>query len=210
MSLGELLSKGGWAMLPIYACSVIGLAVFLKKALDLRGARISDLGWLDGVLDAVRQGDLERAGSACARVEHPVSRVLTATLSAMLLSPQRAEAEAVRVGSLEVQRLERHLGVLSFIAQAAPLLGLLGTVLGMVDLFIGLEGAGLATVDVGRLSSGIWKALLTTAAGLLVAVPTLAAYTYLLSRTDQLRLQMRDAVERLLTARVTAGESPEQ
>ncbi len=73
----------------------------------------------------------------------------------------------------EIQRLEKNLALLSFIAQVAPLLGLLGTVLGMVDLFIGLQGSGLSNVDVSALSSGIWKALLTTAAGLMVAVPTL-------------------------------------
>jgi biopolymer transport protein ExbB len=113
--------------------------------------------------------------------------------------PDRAEAEARRVGSLEIQKAESYLPLLSFIAQAAPLLGLLGTVLGMVDLFLGLQSSGLREVDVSLLSSGIWKALLTTAAGLTVAVPTLAAYSYLAHRADGLRLQVTDLVQQLLT-----------
>ncbi|MCB9645410.1 MAG: MotA/TolQ/ExbB proton channel family protein [Deltaproteobacteria bacterium] len=102
--------------------------------------------------------------------------------------------------------MEAYLALLAFIAQAAPLLGLLGTVLGMVELFLGLEGAGLRDVDTSLLSAGIWKALLTTAAGLGVAVPTLAGHAYLASRVDLFRLALVDAVERLITAAAPRGE----
>ncbi len=208
MSLGQLLSQGGWAMVPIYACSVAALAVFLRKVVELRAVRRSDLNWLERVLDRVRIGDLEGARRACDGSLHPASVVLRATLDALENKPERAEAEARRVGSLELQKLEGSLVVLSFIAQVAPLLGLLGTVLGMVDLFIGLQGAG-HNVAVSDLAAGIWKALLTTAAGLTVAVPALAAYTYLTSQTDGIRLQLSDAVQQTLYAMPDAKETAE-
>lgn len=206
MSIGELLQQGGWAMWPIYACSVVGVAVFVKKLIDLFSARIFDLGWFEGVLERVRAGSDDEALSILQASRHPASRVLAATLNVWRRRPDRAEAEARRVGSLEVQKAESFLALLSFIAQAAPLLGLLGTVLGMVDLFLGLQASGLREIDVSLLSSGIWKALLTTAAGLTVAVPSLGAYSYLAHRADTLRLQIIDLVQQLLTEMHTRDE----
>ncbi|MEQ9496524.1 MAG: MotA/TolQ/ExbB proton channel family protein [Deltaproteobacteria bacterium] len=199
MSLFELLSQGGWSMYPIYLCSVVALAVFVKKLLEIRAARLWDMGWLEAVVGALGRNQSEQLATALKSSPHPGTRVVAAMLSTLSRRPDRAEAEGRRVGSLELQQLEKNLALLSFIAQAAPLLGLLGTVLGMVDLFLGLQGTGMANVDVSTLSSGIWKALLTTAAGLLVAVPTLAGYSYLTSRTDHLRLQLANAIQRVLT-----------
>jgi biopolymer transport protein ExbB len=197
VALGELLAQGGWSMVPLYLCSVVALAVFVKKALELRAARLSDIAWVDAAVSAFEAGDLDAVGQACDGRPHPAANVVRAARHAAERRPERVKDEARRVGSLEIQRLERNLGLLSFIAQAAPLLGLLGTVLGMVDLFRGLQGSGLSNVDVSVLSSGIWKALLTTAAGLLVAVPAIAGHSYLASRTDGLRLQLSDVIERV-------------
>ena len=198
MTLGDLLREGGWAMAPIYLCSVVALLVFTRKLLDLRAARLTDLSWVEPMLAHVQQGHFVEAKDASLPTVHPAARVAQATLRLMSTRPGRAENEARRVGSIELQRLETHLSLLSFIAQVAPLLGLLGTVIGMVELFIGLQGSGMANVDVGRLSSGIWKALLTTAAGLTVAVPTLAAHAWLASRAEMFRLQVVDITQRIL------------
>ncbi|MEL6184489.1 MAG: MotA/TolQ/ExbB proton channel family protein [Myxococcota bacterium] len=198
VTLGDLLRQGGWTMAPIYLCSIVALAVFLKKLLDLRGARLGDLDWVEPMLQKLRAGRLEDAAAAAEDTRNPAGRVARATLGLLGSRPERAEAEARRVGSLELQKLESQLPLLSFIAQVAPLLGLLGTVLGMVELFVGLQGAGLANVDVGRLSSGIWKALLTTAAGLSVAVPVLAAHAWLTQVSERFRLMVGDVVQRIL------------
>jgi biopolymer transport protein ExbB len=115
-------------------------------------------------------------------------------------APEQAEAEAKRVATLELTRLESGVNLLSFLAQVSPLLGLLGTVLGMVEMFMGLQEAGEGNVAISDLASGIWKALLTTAAGLTVAVPALAGYAYLVSRVDQVRLQIVDIVQRVTFA----------
>ncbi len=199
-NLAELLTHGGWAMAPIYLCSLIGLAVTVQRWVVLRAARLDDLTWLDATMSAVSRNDLKRAVEHCLASPHPAARTLAAMAATCIDRPDRAEAEAGRVGSLEVQRLERFVGLLSFIGRIAPLLGLLGTVIGMVRLFIGLQSAAPGQVDIALLSAGIWQALLTTAAGVIVAVPSLAAHAWLASRVDAVALQIHDAVERFLTA----------
>ena len=198
MTLGQLLKEGGVLMLPLYICSLIALTVFIKKLFDVRAARIRKMSWLPTVLDALKTGDHEKAQKLALEAKHPAGRVIETTLVQYQTRPDRAEAEAKRAASNELQSIETQLGLLSFIAQVAPLLGLLGTVIGMVDLFTGLQSQGLNQVDVALLSSGIWKALLTTAGGLIVAVPTLAGHAWLSSRTDALRLLLSDSIQRVL------------
>lgn len=200
MSLAELLAQGGWAMVPIYACSVIGLGVFFAKLFQVRTVTLDDRRIFDAVLEQLRIGDLEGAKRAVRDALHPMGRVLSAVVHAADEQPAMAEREAKRVGSLELARLERHLPLLAFLAQIAPLLGLLGTVVGMVELFMSLQGSTHGNLAIGDLAGGIWKALLTTAAGLCVAVPILAAHAFLAGRIDMIRLQLSDLVQRTLYA----------
>ena len=187
-------------MVPIYLCSAAAVAIFCKKLLEFRARRLADTKWLEPVLKALHSRDLVQARGHAEETVHPAGPVVVSMLETYDHRPDRVEAEARRVGSIELQSLEEHVGGLSFVAQVAPLLGLLGTVIGMVELFMSLQGTAMATVDVALLASGIWTALLTTAAGLMVAVPALAGYTYLNSRTDRVRLVLGDAIERVLTA----------
>ena len=200
MRLVDLLAYGGWAMVPIYICSAISLCVFIERWLVLRGARIGDLRWLPDVMNAARKKEFDRITALCRNCLHPGARVIEAMTAVWSSRPDRAEAEAGRETTLQVHLFQRHVSILSFIAKAAPLLGLLGTVIGMVQLFIGLQDAPPGQIDIGLFASGIWKALLTTAAGVVVAVPSLAGYTYLITRVDRLHLKLHDIVERLLTA----------
>jgi biopolymer transport protein ExbB len=200
MNVGALLARGGWPMVPIYACSIATMALLVHKWMQFRAARLTDMRWLEPVLETLGQGDVAGARAGCAKIAHPAARAIAAALAVLRTRPDRAAAEAARAGSLEVQRFERRLSALSFIAQLAPLLGLFGTVVGLLDLFLDLERSQRAAVDVSSLSSGIWTALLTTAAGLAVAVVALSAHSYLAARADELRLAMHDAIERALTA----------
>lgn len=187
-------------MVPIYLCSAAAVAIFCKKMLEFRARTLTEVSWVDEVVESLRNDRVDDAKDRASQTVHPAGRVVESMLETMKERPDRIDAEAQRVGSRELQKLEKNVGGLSFIAQAAPLLGLLGTVIGMVQLFMSLQGTATATVDAALLAAGIWKALLTTAAGLTVAVPALAAYTYLNSRTDRFRLVLRDTVERVLTA----------
>ena len=205
MAFTDLMAQGGWSMYPIYLCSVLTVAAFVKKALDLRRARLQQTRWFDEVVTHARSGDLDEAEAALRGVAHPGASVSAAIVAALRDAPAQAEAEARRAVAIEVEALERGVGLLAFLAQVAPLLGLLGTVLGMVDLFMGLQGAGSGNLEIGDLASGIWKALLTTAAGLTVAVPALAGHTYLTSRYDRVRLRLLDGAQRLLFAAEVAS-----
>lgn len=205
--LGELLLKGGWTMVPLYACSIVGLIVFVHKLITYRAAQLSDLSWEPEVIRSIRSGNLAAVPDAFNHSTHPAVNVVSAIVSALKERPAEAKSEAFRVASLELQKLEKNLSLLSFLAQVAPLLGLLGTVLGMIDLFVGFQQGGNSNINLAELSAGIWKALITTAAGLTIAVPTLAAHSYLSSRVDSVRLGFSDLIQRILY--VTPQTQPE-
>lgn len=207
--LGEILAQGGWTMVLLYACSIVALAVFLRKLLEYRAVHLSDLSWYDGVLKLIRSGDFDAVSGACNHHVHPAARVACAVAQALKDRPDLAESEARRIASLELQKLEKNLSLLSFIAQIAPLLGLLGTVFGMISMFIGLQESGNASINLSELSSGIWEALVTTAAGLTIAVPALAAYSYLTSCLDDVRLQMSNIIQSMLYAAPTSAAETE-
>jgi biopolymer transport protein ExbB len=203
--LGQLLQQGGWAMYPIYVCAVLGMVLFLQRLLVFRKIRSRKLPWLRDVLEHVRRGEIDKALSLCASISHPISRVLASALQMHRHRPDRVQSEAERVGRQELDSYERFLPMLSFIAEVAPLLGLLGTVIGMVQMFYGMQGSGMSNVNASALSSGIWKALLTTAGGLIVAAPGLGAHLLLSEWVERFRRQMVDSIEQLLTALPEAG-----
>lgn len=211
MTIGELVNNGGWAMYPIYLCSLVAAAIFLKKAFEFYTSHLTKTDWLEPVLEHIKAGKFDQAIADSKAATNPIGGVIVSMLDVLSHRPDRIEAEAVRTGGLALQTLEKNVSTLSFIAQIAPLLGLLGTVIGMVELFMGLGNSDMGQVDASMLSSGIWTALLTTAAGLLVAVPALAAYMYLNSRTDAFRLLLSDSIARVLTALpASAVQSPSQ
>jgi len=197
MNLWQLLSQAGWTMMPLYICSIAGLTLLIRKLAQFRSARVTDFTALDALGDEVAVEELGAMAESWRALDTPLGRVLAAAAKALERHPRRAEEEASRAAVSELATLEYGLGGLAFIAQVAPLFGLLGTVLGMVDLFSGMEAAGEA-IDTGTLSSGIWKALLTTAAGLMVAIPALGGHAWLGSRLDTLRRRMEEGVGRLL------------
>ncbi len=205
LTIGQLLARGGTTMVPIYLCSIATLAVFLRKFVEYRRYGVTDLSWFQPALTSVRRRDYQQAALACQHVSHPGAAMVAAMVTALAEQPDQAEAEGRRVGSSTLRRIERGLPLLSFLAQVAPLLGLLGTVIGMVDMFIGLQGGGTANIDIAVLAGGIWKALLTTAAGLCVAVPALAAYSYLSSRADDISQQLSELAQQIL---YQAGAGP--
>lgn len=196
--LGEILAQGGWTMVPLYACSIVALTVFLRKLIEYRAVHLSDLSWYKNTLNLIRLGNFDAVSAACNHHPHPAVAVVCAVAQALKERPDLAESEARRVASLELQKLEKNLSLLSFIAQIAPLLGLLGTVFGMINMFMNLQESGNSGINLSELSSGIWEALVTTAAGLTIAVPTLAGHSYLASRLDDVRLQLSDIIQCML------------
>ncbi len=206
-SIGALLQQAGWTMAPLYLCSVLAIMVAARKFLDLRAARLRDESWVQPVLNALNEGGAMRATELARKSGHPAGRVAATLIEALQHNPGQAEAETGRVGMEEVANLERNQRPLALIAEIAPLLGLLGTVVGMVELFAGIsEAQASGSMVMAALSGGIWKALLTTAAGLSIAVPTLAAHAYISSRVDRFRVQLTSIVQRVRYAATLVAE----
>src|SRR2546428_2944321 len=179
-------------MWPILGCSILSIAVFAERLFYLHRATIHVGEFLKGLSNLIRRRNFAEALHESAGTPGPVARVIHAAI--IRHDAPRAELRDIvqEAAQLEVPKLERFLGVLATIAFLAPLLGLLGTVAGMIDAFSTIASSGgYATVT--ELSSGVYKSLLTTAAGLVVATPTFVAYSYLSSRVNTMLHDMERA-----------------
>ena len=200
--ISELVARGGWVMAVLLLLSAAGLSIVLVKLYQFTRLRIWSLGWLEKVLAAARAGQPEAALEITREARGPIAHVLTIALTERQrddLSPADLREEVQCAGDAELAALESNLRGLEVIGSLAPLLGLLGSVLGMIRAFMRLEEAG-AQVDPSLLSGGIWEALLTTAVGIAVAVPALAALAWFESQVERVRRNMSDAVTRILHA----------
>lgn len=185
-----LLVQGGWIMYPLGLCSVVGLTVILERAYALRRDRVLDPGMVR-VVESYRPGqDTHAALVACQRAPGAFARVVEEVIKLRHLDHAQAIESMHAVGRTQVARLERGLTTLEIVAATSPLLGLLGTVLGMVTVFDAITAQGLGNPQV--LSDGISKALVTTVAGLCVAIPALAFHSYYTKRVEDLAVEMQD------------------
>ncbi|MBJ7258742.1 MAG: MotA/TolQ/ExbB proton channel family protein [Chthoniobacterales bacterium] len=188
----ELMQKGGPVMWVILALSIVGLAVFLERLVYLHRAQVRVGEFLRGLANLVREDRTDEVRRQCLATPGPVARVV---LSAVLARDcPRAELRDIvqEAGQLEVPRLERHLSLLGGISYAAPLLGLLGTVLGLLEAFylVSTQG-GYATV--ADLSGAVYQSLISAAAGLAVAIPALIGAGYINARVQDLVHDMERA-----------------
>ena len=209
MSVSTLFQQGGPVMYILLALSVLACTIILVKLVQFYRLRLRQAAFVDDVLVTITQRRFDEAFAQLSRQPGPVARVVESALQCGLdsrMSAAATEAEVSRVGSAEIRNLESWLRGLSTVAHLSPLLGLFGTVLGIIDAFIGLEASG-SRVDPALLSGGIWEALLTTAFGLAVAIPAMAAFYYLEGEVDRARGLMKDACVRVL---VQFGKSPLQ
>ena len=195
-----LLDKGGPVMLILLALSVVALTIILVKIYQFSRSRLLRTEFIDQAVLLLHNDGPDTTLLALAETPHPVARVMETTLRTSTntsLSIEDRDTEISRVGSAEIRNLENYLRGLEVIANLSPLLGLLGTVLGMIKAFARLESAG-TKVDPAILAGGIWEALLTTAFGLSVAIPALAAFYILEGQVENVRAQMKDATIRAL------------
>lgn len=176
----------------ILLCSVVTVAIFTERVLYYHRATI-DLGeFLQGLANLIRNRNLAEARAECQATLVPVTRVIHATLVRHYLPRIELREIAQEAGQLEVRRLERNLGLLVAIAYICPLIGLLGTVTGLIQAFVQLSANnGYATL--ADVSGGIYESLLTTAAGLVVTIPTILGYCYLSARLNSLIRDMERA-----------------
>jgi biopolymer transport protein ExbB len=178
-------------MAVIFVFSLVGLAAFFERLFALRRGRVVPESVRVELLELVRQDRLADAITACRKDDGPLGRIVEVIVSHA--GQPRAEVKelAEEVGRRESAELERFTGVVGIVASVAPLLGLLGTVWGMIQTFDVIQANGMG--DIGRMAGGISTALVTTFGGLSVGIPALMGHRYLLSRVDELTLELEEA-----------------
>lgn len=188
----EWIVRGGPMMIPILLCSILALAVIMERFVYLRKIKLDTKKFMNDVSDSLKRNRAMDAINICEQAPGPLPSVLKAGILKYDRTRQEIR-EAIEDASLhEIPRLERNISILATVAQISTLLGLLGTVIGMIEVFqkIQEKSAALNPVTPADLSSGIWQALIATAAGLIVAIPTLTAYNYFVSKVNNFILQM--------------------
>jgi biopolymer transport protein ExbB len=211
VSAAQFLTQGGPVMLVLLLMSVAALAIVLLKSYQFLRLGLRRVQFVETAIGQLVAGRITEARRELGAVDHPVARTMEAAIASSAPpseSSPELRAEVERVGASEIRNLESWLRGLSSIAHLSPLLGLLGTVLGMISAFMRIEQAGSA-IDPAILSGGIWEALLTTAFGLTVAIPSMAAFHVLEGEVDRVRAAMKDASARVFTlhARGTGAET---
>lgn len=199
-----MLKQGGWVMLPIGICSLVALTVIIERLLALRRGVVIDPRILRLLEEYSGERSAEAAIMVCRRAKGPFARIIEEVLKGRHLDHSQVLETMHATGRKQVGTLERGLTALEIVAGISPLLGLLGTVLGMVVVFNAITLKGIGNPQV--LSEGISKALITTVAGLCVAIPALAFHSWLTKRVDDLAVEMQD----LATGFIAKLHSPRQ
>jgi biopolymer transport protein ExbB len=192
----ELISAGGWLMLPIVLSSVIAAAIVIERLWALRSSRVAPPALLGQVWQWVRDKQLDTARLKSVRGDSPLGEIMAAGLSNSKHGREIMKESIQEAAGKVIHELERYLNTLGTIAAITPLLGLLGTVIGMIDVFsaIMIQGTG----NTGVLAGGISKALITTAAGLTVAIPALFFHRFFVRRVDELVVAMEQEATKLV------------
>lgn len=196
MDLVELFERGGPLMWVILAASAVGAAVFLERLWAFRGSRVLPRATLDALARHLEAGDVARAGQLCREQPSALARIAEAGLRHRQAGRAAMKEAMEERGQVEVGRLSPGLGIIATVAAIAPLLGLLGTVTGMIQVF--RDVAGVEHPDVALLAGGIWQALITTGAGLSIAIPFFIGARYLEGRVDRYAGELEEASLTLL------------
>jgi len=192
----EYLSMGGWMMVPLFLCSVIATAIVFERFWTLRQEKVAPRSLLNDLLVVSRENLVDEAFLKRVEMSSPLGMVLASCMANSQRPRDEVKEIVEEVGRHVAFNLVSYLNILSTIASVAPLLGLLGTVLGMIEVFavITVNGIGQA----GELAGGISQALVSTAAGLVVAIPSLMFYRYFLGRVEALVISMEKEAMKLL------------
>jgi biopolymer transport protein ExbB len=205
-ALPVLLVHGGVVLWLIVLISAVAVVVFIERFLHFHTAQINSTEFLNGVRTVLKRDNVVEALSICEATPGPVARLVKTAIKNRDQGRERVREALEEAGLAEVPRLEEKLNLLATIAQLAPLLGLLGTVLGFINTFSAMQNRGL-NANFMDLSTGVWQALVCAAAGLAVAIPAHAGYNYLVSRVNSIVLDMERTATEIVNI-VTEGAQP--
>ncbi|MEA3443154.1 MAG: MotA/TolQ/ExbB proton channel family protein, partial [Bacteroidota bacterium] len=180
LSFIDLAFKGGWIMIPIGVLSIIAVYIFIERYFAIRKAAREDKTFMNSIKEYILDSKIDSALALCKSTESPVAKMMEKGISRLGRSLGDVNAAIENVGKLEISKLERGLPTLGTISGGAPMIGFLGTVMGMIEAFYNMASAG-NNIDVSVLSSGIYTAMVTTVAGLIVGIIAYFAYNILVA-----------------------------
>lgn len=193
---GDLFFYGsGWNMilLIIIGCSVVSFAVFIERLLQLHRSEIDTNQLIIDMRKSIKSGNIVEAIHTCEKTGGTIAQIIKAGLVKHNRTKEQIESAMEVSGLVEIARLEKNAKILSIIAHVAPLIGLLGTVLGFIQAFAEMRLSGLVDISATRIGEAMEFALVTTAAGLVVAIPSILAYNYIVSRVEGFVLEIQTA-----------------
>ena len=191
-SLIKMASKGGWLMIVLVLLSIIAIYIFGKKWWMINRANKIDKNFMRDIRDYIHEGKIKSAAMLCQRYDSPIARLVEKGIERIGRPLGDIQTSVENTGNVEVARLERGLPFLATIAGGAPMIGFLGTVIGMVQAFFDMANAG-NNIDITLLSNGIYTAMITTVGGLIVGILAYFGYNYLTSRISDLVFRMESA-----------------
>jgi len=184
LTLWALMLKGGWFMVPLAILSVVAIYIFIERFLAINRASREETNFMNNIRDFIHDGKLDSALSLCKHNNSPIARMIEKGLLRIGKPLSDVNAAIENVGKLEVNKLEKNIAALATVAGAAPMIGFLGTVSGMINAFYNMSKAG-NNIDIGLLSGGIYEAMVTTLAGLVVGIIGYICYNILVARVEK-------------------------
>ena len=198
-SLIDMACKGGWLMIVLLILSIIAIYIFGKKWWLIRQAGKIDKDFMMDIRDYIHEGKIKSAITLCTKYDAPVARMVEAGIQRIGKPLGDIQTAVENTGNVEVARLEKGLPYLATIAGGAPMIGFLGTVIGMVQAFFNMANAG-NTIDITLLSSGIYTAMITTVGGLIVGILAYFGYNFLTAKVSELVYNMENATIKFMDA----------
>lgn len=189
MNLMDMAMKGGWIMVVLALLSMVCFYIFFERVVTIRKASKDDAMFMERIRDYIRTGEVKSAINYCRINDTPSARMIEKGISRMGRPVADVQAAIENTGNIEVAKLENGLPIMATIAGGAPMIGFLGTVIGMVQAFYEMSNAG-NNIDITLLSGGIYAAMITTVGGLVVGIAAMFAYNYLVTRVDKVVSQM--------------------
>lgn len=183
LSILELASKGGWIMIVLAILSVIAIYIFVERFIAIQRAGKDDKLFMDRIRDYIKSDDVKSAINFCRVTNTASARIIERGISRIGKPAAEIQSAIENTGNLEISIMEKRMPILATIAGGAPMIGFLGTVIGMVEAFWQMSNAG-GNIDISLLSSGIYQAMITTVGGLIVGIVALFAYNYLVAKID--------------------------